>query len=231
MDLETFLALMGCKTLDEAGEKIRALNTFVTDLRTATNESTNEGVLRSVNSSASAVRELEATTGKKGVAALGALSTMKDTAGKAEALTTELNTLKAASADAGAKTLLDDAVKAGRLEPAKREKLENGYKKHGAEWLEAAVDSLPQATARTPGEQPPTQPANTPEGAPKPGATGAATQLERDFMKASGKSLEEVRAAQSDWAKDQSVIDGESAVTFRPRTGKSLIIETGARAN
>lgn len=99
-----------------------------------------------------ALREFErdtmATLGAKTLSeAAGALLALKAKADKTDALSTELETIKASAIASEVKSLLDEAVKDGRVAPAKRAELEQLQAKHGVDALKVCLSMLPKAAS------------------------------------------------------------------------------------
>jgi phage I-like protein len=99
-----------------------------------------------VNSLRDFAREVLAISGaKSNPEAIGALTALKAKADRAESLDAELATIKASAAAAEVAHLLDEAVKDGRVAPAKRADLEALHAKHGVDALRTCLSMLPKA--------------------------------------------------------------------------------------
>ena len=91
---------------------------------------------------------LIALTGKSNAAeALGVIAGWKASAEKVEALTAQLAEVAAAKLKAEVGTMLDDAVREGRVTPAKRDEFQALADKHGPDALKACLSVLPKAPA------------------------------------------------------------------------------------
>lgn len=227
MTLEALLAMLGVKTLDEAAAKLTALNSFISDARAATGTGANSDTLKALQDAMAFKREVEACVGSAGSAALGSLSTWKDAVADLKKERELHSKLQKEITDARCKTMLDEAVESGRLEPAKREKLEESYAKHGIDFIEAAVEALPEAKATTPGERPVAQKKPVAGGPdPKvnlPADDAPATESEKQYMRASGRTLKELRIANKEWAENEEIgPEGTPSVFFAPRTRASV---------
>lgn len=136
----------------------------------------------------SAVEQLKSTTsqllalsGKETVAeALGALHAMKEQAAQAASLSAEVAQLKAEKLDAQINGLVDEAVKDGRLAPAKRAEVIALSAKLGVDGLKSFLSMLSVQPAQS-------KPAEQPKEEPKTIALGADAKA---FMKEFGLTPE-----------------------------------------
>lgn len=213
MDPEILLQMLGASSVEDAVKALTAHNSVITNLKAATGATTLDQVQARVNTATSVLTQLEALTEKKGVEAIGVVSGWKIGAGEHDKTKSELEALKKGNASAAAKAKVAKAIEDGQLPPAKAGEFEALHEKFGPEALDAALAALPAASPKTPGG-----PANGGESPRQPAIgtvaqTGPATDEERAFMKATGKTLAELRAAAKEW--DEADKDGKAVVVTR----------------
>jgi len=135
-----------------------------------------------VNSLREFAREVLALSGTKNHGeAMGALLALKSKAEKADASDAELTKFRAEFAAKEVTSLLDEAIKDGRVAPAKRAELEALHAKHGVEALRTCLSMLPKAA---PAAVPPV------EGAASAAATSGLTDEQLKILKLTGLSPE-----------------------------------------
>jgi len=140
--------------------------------------------------SAAAMRvQLQELTGKEGNEALAVLTAWKDSAGAATEAVAKLAELEAANVKAEADTLIADAIKAGKLPPAKKENAEAMFSKWGIGALRAHIEAL-EPVVHTPGAVP-----RPPAGAP----AGKLSEEDEKTRKMLGLTAEQFTKNQEDF--------------------------------
>jgi len=122
--------------------------TFMEELLEALGLKTTAELLSAFKAMLAFERDVFTFAGAKSTAeAFGILNAYKTRAELTETLADELATLKASVAAGETKTLLDEAVKDGRVEPARRAELEELQAKHGTDALRTMLRCLRKAPA------------------------------------------------------------------------------------
>ncbi len=93
--MKTILALLCVSTEQEAVDLLTTYNAFLSDVRAATGTTELTPALAAVQRNASLLRQLEASTGKQGQAALDAALAWKEPAAQSAQLATQVATLEA----------------------------------------------------------------------------------------------------------------------------------------
>ncbi len=143
--------------------------------------------------SADALRgQLKELTGKEGNEALAVLTAWKDSAAAAGAATAKLAEIEVANVKAEAGKLIEDAIKAGKLPPAKKANAETMFEKWGIGALRAHVEALGPVV-------------HTPTAGPRPpGATGdpaALSEEDEKTRKMLGLTVEQFTKNETDFAR------------------------------
>jgi len=191
-ELQQLLNALGASSFPEALTIINRFNAFASDARVATASEDLKAATASIQANATLVRQIENATGKSGAEAMAAVLAWKQGSENAAATKKELDDLKASTTKSQATALLDEAVKNGRLAPSNREPFESLFADYGLRALEASLAALPQATDRTPGAPPPTQ--------PKTGSVTVLTDAEKAVAKQMGITNEQMLNFKADEA-------------------------------
>lgn len=93
--MKTILALLSVSTEQEAIDLLTAYNAFLSDVRAATGATELPAALQVVRQNASAIRQVEAATGKQGQAAIDLALSWKEPAAQSAQLATQVATLEA----------------------------------------------------------------------------------------------------------------------------------------
>lgn len=197
MDLETLLQLLGCKTPAEAAAAITRFNAFLAQAKTAANAEDPEAVISAFQAKATFWSQvLEATGAKDPASALGAIEGWKASAARVAAVEAECDQFRAVIIQTEARSLIDEAIVAGKLTPAARTTADEFFAKHGLDGLRSFLEVLVPA-ASAPAATSPTQPEVSP--AASAPIDDAATPAERTVAKALGMTVESMRAASKLW--------------------------------
>jgi hypothetical protein len=209
--MNLILTALGCTTEDEALALVNKFNSFLADARIATGTAGLETALAAIQTNASVVRSLDALTGKTGGESVALATAWKSGAADADKLRAEIATINKNDADAKANAAIEAVIADGRLEPAKRADFDKLYQDFGTPALTAALNALPAGRAPTelPAPKQPTQAA---------GATGPATAFEKSLMKATGKSLQDLRTAAKEWDELETDTPSGRGVFFTRKT-------------
>lgn len=136
--METALALASKKAAPKRQEK-RQMKSLISALGLAP-DAQDESIEAAAIKAIDAVKETaQASEGK----ARDALAALEKANADAESLRAELSGLRAQSDKAERTALIEQAVQAGKLPPARRDDLAAKGEQHGTEWLTALVDALP----------------------------------------------------------------------------------------
>jgi phage I-like protein len=186
--MKKILSILNVASEDEAVEAISTFNALASDLRVVTAQETVTGAFRAAQSNATAMRQVEALTGKTGGDAVAIVTAWKAGADEATAAKAEILALKQAKTDAEATSLLDAACKAGKVLPSQRTHFEALYKDFGPKALSTALEAMgPTAPSAPNASAPPVAPPT-----PAAGGSVALTEEDKQIAKQFGYTNEEM---------------------------------------
>lgn len=229
MELEQLLGLLGVSNFAEAVTAITRMNAFLTDARAQTGRSNTAETLDSIRAQASFARSVEQAVGAQGGEAIARIAALQASAERLTRVEGEMQALARAQADVESTQLMDEAIRQGRLEPAKREQAQSIYAEYGVKALRAFISMLPSASVQQPNAEPVRQP-NTPA---QPGADEKPEDLspeERAVAKALGKTPKAFIESKKFWAQTNGRLDDAELMEMNAAQLKARTTQTlGAR--
>lgn len=234
MELEQLLGLLGVSNFAEAVAAVTRMNAFLTDARAQTGRSNTAEILDGVRAQSTFARSVEQAVGAQGGDAIARIAALQASAERLTQVEAQMQAQARAQGDIEAGGLMDEAIRAGRLEPAKRDKAQAIYGEYGIKALRTFIEMLPAAqvspTNSAGGNRGPTQPhgGNTQNQQTEEGLTvESLTADERAVAKAMGKTPEAFVESKKFWAKTSGRLEDAdliqmNAAQLQARTTQTL---------